>query len=104
MIRYHCYSLGIDELDKEDKLVVGRARKIQYFLSQPFFVSEVFTGSPGKFVYLKDTIHGFKGILNGKYDHLPEQVFYMVGTIEEAIDKAKIYNVADVRESRLIWL
>ncbi|MDR5612330.1 MAG: F0F1 ATP synthase subunit beta, partial [Arsenophonus sp.] len=64
-------------------------RKIQRFLSQPFFVAEVFTGSPGKFVSLKDTIRGFKGILNGDYDHLPEQAFYMVGTIEEAVEKAK---------------
>ncbi|MCE1680721.1 F0F1 ATP synthase subunit beta, partial [Enterobacter hormaechei] len=65
------------------------ARKIQRFLSQPFFVAEVFTGSPGKFVPLKDTIRGFKGILNGDYDHLPEQAFYMVGSIEEAVEKAK---------------
>ncbi|MGP1958750.1 MAG: F0F1 ATP synthase subunit beta [Arsenophonus sp. NC-CH8-MAG3] len=81
--------LGMDELSEEDKLVVVRARKIQRFLSQPFFVAEVFTGSPGKFVSLKDTIHGFKGILNGDYDHLPEQAFYMVGNIEEALEKAK---------------
>lgn len=81
--------LGMDELSPEDKLVVARARKIQRFLSQPFFVAEVFTGSPGKYVSLKDTIKGFKGIVNGDYDHLPEQAFYMVGGIEEAIEKAK---------------
>lgn len=80
---------GMDELSEEDKLVVSRARKIQRFLSQPFFVAEVFTGSPGKFVSLKDTIRGFKGIMDGDYDHLPEQAFYMVGTIEEAVEKAK---------------
>ena len=73
----------------EDKLTVARARKIQRFLSQPFFVAEVFTGSPGKYVSLKDTISGFKGILAGEYDHLPEQAFYMVGGIEEAVEKAK---------------
>ena len=81
--------LGMDELSPEDKLIVARARKIQRFLSQPFFVAEVFTGSPGKYVSLKDTIKGFKGIVNGDYDHLPEQAFYMVGGIEEAIEKAK---------------
>src|SRR5471030_319287 len=81
--------LGMDELSEDDKLVVSRARKIQRFLSQPFFVAEVFTGSPGKFVSLKDTIRGFKGIMDGDYDHLPEQAFYMVGTIEEAVEKAK---------------
>lgn len=81
--------LGMDELAPEDKLVVARARKIQRFLSQPFFVAEVFTGSPGKYVALKDTLKGFKGILNGEYDHLPEQAFYMVGGIEEAVEKAK---------------
>jgi F-type H+-transporting ATPase subunit beta len=81
--------LGMDELAPEDKLAVARARKIQRFLSQPFFVAEVFTGSPGKYVPLKDTIKGFKGIVNGDYDHLPEQAFYMVGSIEEAIEKAK---------------
>src|SRR5690606_5806604 len=79
--------LGMDELSEEDKLTVARARKIQRFLSQPFFVAEVFTGSPGKYVSLKDTIAGFKGILNGDYDDLPEQAFYMVGGIEEAIEK-----------------
>ncbi|MET1256488.1 F0F1 ATP synthase subunit beta [Aliikangiella maris] len=81
--------LGMDELSEDDKLTVSRARKIQRFLSQPFFVAEVFTGSPGKYVSLKDTISGFKGILSGEYDHLPEQAFYMVGTIEEAVEKAK---------------
>ena len=81
--------LGMDELSEEDKRVVSRARKIQRFLSQPFFVAEVFTGSPGKYVSLKDTIAGFQGILAGEYDDLPEQAFYMVGSIEEAIAKAK---------------
>jgi len=81
--------LGMDELSEEDKQTVTRARKIQRFLSQPFFVAEVFTGSPGKYVSLKDTIAGFQGILNGEYDHLPEQAFYMVGTIEEVVEKAK---------------
>ena len=81
--------LGMDELSEEDKLAVSRARKIQRFLSQPFHVAEVFTGSPGKYVSLKDTIRGFKGILAGEYDHLPEQAFYMVGSIEEAVEKAK---------------
>ena len=80
--------LGMDELSEEDKQVVSRARKIQRFLSQPFFVAEVFTGSPGKYVSLKDTISGFKGILEGEYDSLPEQAFYMVGSIEEAQEKA----------------
>jgi F-type H+/Na+-transporting ATPase subunit beta len=81
--------LGMDELSAEDKLVVQRARKIQRFLSQPFHVAEVFTGSPGKYVALKETIRGFKGILSGEYDHLPEQAFYMVGSIDEAVEKAK---------------
>jgi F-type H+-transporting ATPase subunit beta len=81
--------LGMDELSEEDKLTVSRARKIQRFLSQPFFVAEVFTGSPGKYVSLKDTIAGFKGIVSGDYDDLPEQAFYMVGSIDEAIEKAK---------------
>jgi F-type H+-transporting ATPase subunit beta len=81
--------LGMDELSEEDKLSVNRARKIQRFLSQPFFVAEVFTGSPGKYVSLKDTISGFKGLLAGEYDDLPEQAFYMVGSIEEAAEKAK---------------
>ena len=81
--------LGMDELSEDDKLAVARARKIERFLSQPFFVAEVFTGSPGKLVALEDTIKGFKGLVNGDYDHLPEAAFYMVGTIEEAIEKAK---------------
>lgn len=81
--------LGMDELSEEDKLIVSRARKIQRFLSQPFFVAEVFTGTPGKYVPLKETIRGFKGIVNGEYDHIPEQAFYMVGTIDEALEKAK---------------
>jgi F-type H+-transporting ATPase subunit beta len=81
--------LGMDELSPDDKLVVARARKIQRFLSQPFFVAEVFTGSPGKYVSLKDTIKGFNMIVNGECDHLPEQAFYMVGPIEEAFEKAK---------------
>ena len=80
--------LGMDELSEEDKMIVARARKIQRFLSQPFFVAEVFTGSPGKYVSVKDTIAGFKGILDGDYDHLPEQAFYMVGSIDEAVEKA----------------
>jgi len=79
--------LGMDELSEEDKAVVARARKVQRFLSQPFFVAETFTGSAGKYVSLKDTIRGFKGIVEGEYDHLPEQAFYMVGGIEEAIEK-----------------
>ena len=81
--------LGMDELSEEDKLVVSRARKIQRFLSQPFFVAEVFTGSPGKFVSLEDTIKGFDGLVKGDYDHIPEAAFYLVGTIEEALEKAK---------------
>ena len=81
--------LGMDELSEEDKQVVTRARKIQRFLSQPFFVAETFTGTPGKYVSLKDSLAGFKGIVNGEYDSLPEQAFYMVGGIEEAVEKAK---------------
>jgi F-type H+/Na+-transporting ATPase subunit beta len=81
--------LGMDELSEEDKITVARARKIERFLSQPFHVAEVFTGSPGKFVELADTIKGFKGLCEGKYDHLPEAAFYMVGTIEEAVEKGK---------------
>ena len=81
--------LGMDELSEDDKQIVARARKIQRFLSQPFFVAEVFTGSPGKYVSREDTVKGFKGIVEGKYDHLPEQAFYMVGTIEEAVEKAE---------------
>jgi len=81
--------LGMDELSEEDKQTVNRARKIEKFLSQPFFVAEIFTGAPGKYVSLKDTIRGFKGLLEGEFDALPEQAFYMVGTIDEAIEKAK---------------
>ncbi|HZH51245.1 MAG TPA: F0F1 ATP synthase subunit beta [Microvirga sp.] len=81
--------LGMDELSEEDKLTVARARKIERFLSQPFHVAEVFTGSPGKLVALEDTIKGFKGLVDGQYDHLPEAAFYMVGTIEEAVEKAQ---------------
>ena len=81
--------LGMDELSEEDKMTVARARKIERFLSQPFHVAEVFTGSPGIYVSLKDTITGFKGILAGEYDHLPEQAFYMVGSIEQAVEKAE---------------
>jgi F-type H+-transporting ATPase subunit beta len=81
--------LGIDELSEEDKLIVGRARRIQRFLSQPFFVAEQFTGFPGKYVPIADTVRSFKEIVSGKYDHLPEQAFFMVGTIEEAVDKAE---------------
>ena len=84
--------LGMDELSDEDKMTVMRARKIQRFLSQPFHVAEVFTGSPGKYVSLRDTIKGFKAILSGEYDHLPEQAFYMVGGIEEAAEKGKTLN------------
>jgi len=81
--------LGMDELSEDDKRTVSRARKIQRFLSQPFFVAEVFTGTPGKYVSLKDTIRGFRGIVDGEYDSLPEQAFYMVGSIDEAVEKAK---------------
>ena len=81
--------LGMDELSEDDKLVVTRARKVQRFLSQPFFVAETFTGTPGAYVSLKDTIAGFKGIVNGDYDNLPEQAFYMIGSIDEAVEKAK---------------
>jgi ATP synthase alpha/beta chain, C terminal domain len=81
--------LGMEELSDEDKLTVSRARKIQRFLSQPFFVAEVFTGSPGKYVPLQETLRGFKEILDGKHDDLPEGAFYMVGTIDEAVAKAK---------------
>jgi F-type H+-transporting ATPase subunit beta len=81
--------LGMDELSEEDKIAVARARKIERFLSQPFFVAEVFTGTPGKLVDLADTIKGFKGLVDGEYDHLPEAAFYMVGTIEEAVEKAE---------------
>jgi F-type H+/Na+-transporting ATPase subunit beta len=81
--------LGMDELSEDDKLVVSRARKVQRFLSQPFFVAEQFTGSPGAYVDIKDTVKGFRGILDGKYDDIPEQAFYLVGTIEQALEKAK---------------
>jgi len=81
--------LGMDELSEEDKKVVERARKIEKYLSQPFFVAEIFTGSPGKYVTLEDTIAGFKGILEGKYDDMPENAFYMVGNMQEAIEKAE---------------
>lgn len=81
--------LGMDELSEEDRLTVMRARKIQKYLSQPFFVAEVFTGTPGRYVPIKETIRGFRGIVNGEFDHLPEQAFYMVGTIDEAVEKAK---------------
>jgi F-type H+-transporting ATPase subunit beta len=81
--------LGMDELSEDDKMAVARARKIERFLSQPFHVAEIFTGSPGKYVSLKDTISGFQGILEGQYDDLPEQAFYMVGSIEEVVEKAK---------------
>ena len=81
--------LGMDELSEEDKLLVQRARKIQKYLSQPFTVAEVFTGAPGKYVSLKDTIRGFKGIVAGEYDDLPEQAFYMCGAIEEVVENAK---------------
>ena len=81
--------LGMDELSEEDKLTVSRARKIQRFLSQPFFVAEVFTGSPGKYVSLSDTVKGFKAIIDGECDDVPEQAFYMVGTLDDALEKAK---------------
>jgi len=87
--------LGMDELAPEDKLAVARARKMQRFLSQPFTVAQNFTGQPGKYVSLKDTIKGFNMILNGECDALPEQAFYMVGTIEEAFEKAKTLEQAD---------
>ena len=79
----------MDELSEDDKLAVARARKIERFFSQPFHVAEVFTGSPGKYVPLKETLRGFKMIVDGELDHLPEQAFYMVGSIEEAVEKAK---------------
>jgi F-type H+-transporting ATPase subunit beta len=83
----------MDELSEDDKMVVARARKIQRFLSQPFHVAEVFTGAPGKYVKLKDTVRSFTEILEGKYDHLPEQAFHMVGAIEEAVAKAEKMGV-----------
>ena len=81
--------LGMDELSEDDKIAVARARKLERFLSQPFHVAEVFTGFPGQFVELKDTIRSFKAVVNGEYDHLPEQAFFMVGTIEDAVAKAQ---------------
>ncbi|MCL4154886.1 UNVERIFIED_CONTAM: hypothetical protein GTU68_018988, partial [Idotea baltica] len=81
--------LGMDELSEEDKIAVTRARKIERFLSQPFFVAEVFTGSPGKLVSLEDTIRSFRGLVDGEYDHLPEAAFYMCGSIDDALEKAK---------------
>jgi F-type H+-transporting ATPase subunit beta len=81
--------LGMEELSDEDKTIVNRARRIQRFLSQPFFVATEFTGREGRYVHLEDTIKSFKGLVEGEYDHLPEQAFYMVGTIEEAVEKAK---------------
>ena len=78
----------MDELSEDDKLTVARARKVQKFMSQPFTVAEIFTGTPGKYVQLKDTISGFKGLIEGKYDDLPEGAFYMVGGIEEVVEKA----------------
>lgn len=86
--------LGVDELSDEDKLTVQRARKIENFLSQPMFVAEVFTGLAGKYVSREDTVRSFKEILEGRWDHLPEQAFYMVGAIEEAVEKAKSMGVA----------
>ncbi|GKT28263.1 hypothetical protein ADUPG1_004881, partial [Aduncisulcus paluster] len=91
----------MDELSEADKLVVERARKVEKFLSQPFFVAEVFTGSPGKYVELADTIKGFKGILDGSYDHMPEKAFYMVGGIDEAIAKAEGMKAYDVKSVTL---
>ena len=85
--------LGMDELSEDDKLAVARARKIQRFLSQPFHVAEAFTGAPGKYVKLKDTVRSFQEIVEGKYDNLPEQAFYMVGTIEEVVAKAEKLGV-----------
>jgi F-type H+-transporting ATPase subunit beta len=86
--------LGMDELSEEDKMTVARARKMQRFLSQPFHVAEIFTGTPGVFVSLEETIRGFKGIVEGEYDHLPEAAFYMVGNIDEAVEKAKALAAA----------
>jgi len=86
--------LGIDELSEDQKLTVSRARKIQKFLSQPFFVAEQFTGTPGRYVKIADTVKGFKGIVEGKYDDIPEQAFYMRGTIEEALEAAEKLKTA----------
>jgi F-type H+-transporting ATPase subunit beta len=87
--------LGLDELSEEDRLIVGRARKVERFLSQPFFVAEVFTGSSGKYVSLKNGVEGFKEILNGRYDELAEQSFYLVGDVNEAIEKSKTFKVEE---------
>jgi F-type H+-transporting ATPase subunit beta len=86
--------LGIDELSEEDKIIVGRARKIQKFLSQPFFVAEQFTGIPGKYTPIDETIASFRGLCEGEYDHLPEQAFFLVGGIEEAVEQAKQMEAA----------
>ncbi len=86
--------LGIDELSEDDKIIVARARKIQRFLSQPFFVAEPFTGQPGRYVKLEDTIRSFREVVDGKCDHIPEQAFYMVGTIDEALQKAEQMGAA----------
>ena len=91
--------LGIDELSDEDKVVVSRARKIQRFLSQPFFVAEAFTGAPGKYVRLEDTIAGFQEIIEGKHDDLPEGAFFLVGTIDEAVERGR----GDARATRNVW-
>lgn len=88
--------LGMDELSEEDKITVSRARKIQRFLSQPFQVAEVFTGSPGKYVTLKETITGFTSVLEGKYDDLPEMAFYMVGAIEDVVEKSEALARGDI--------
>jgi F-type H+/Na+-transporting ATPase subunit beta len=90
--------LGIDELSDQDQLIVNRARRIQRFLTQPFFISEKYTGIKGQFIQLNDTLDGFEAIVNGKYDHLPEQAFYMVGTIEQAIEKSKLYENEEIPE------
>src|SRR5213075_1318589 len=90
--------LGIDELSDEDRLVVQRARKIQRFLSQPNFVAEQFTGTPGEYVKLEDTIKGFREIIDGKHDDVPEQAFYMVGTIEQAVERARKMGGEEERE------
>ena len=89
--------LGIDELSEEDKLIVARARKIERFFSQPMFVAEQFTGLPGRYVPLKETVRGFKEILEGKHDDLPEAAFYMVGTIDEAVEKAERLRRGELR-------
>ena len=93
-LQYIIAILGMDELSEDDKQVVGRARRIERFLSQPFHVAEVFTGSPGVFVSVADTVRSFKAIVDGQYDHLPEAAFYMVGTIDDAVKKAEGMKVA----------